>query len=96
MHRAVRSPIEVDRALLQGRLEEIPSVELVSSATPVLEMPRLRDALGDGPRLLVKRDGPLTREAVSEVPSGSRSLFNTPAATPMLSCFSSSTLYVSF
>ena len=56
MHRAVRNPIEVDRALMQGRLEEIPSVELVSSTTPVIEMPRLRAALGDGPRLLVKRD----------------------------------------
>lgn len=38
------------------RLAEIPSLGLVSAATPLEEMTRLRCALGGGPRLLVKRD----------------------------------------
>ena len=41
---------------MQERLAEIPSLGLESSSTPVMEMSRLRDALGGGPRLLVKRD----------------------------------------
>ncbi|HSR15655.1 MAG TPA: D-cysteine desulfhydrase family protein [Gemmatimonadales bacterium] len=38
------------------RLVRIPSVHLGHYPTPVEEMPRLREALGGGPRLLVKRD----------------------------------------
>ncbi|HEU4690294.1 MAG TPA: D-cysteine desulfhydrase family protein [Vicinamibacterales bacterium] len=34
----------------------LPSVPLADHPTPVEELPRLRDALGGGPRLLVKRD----------------------------------------
>ena len=39
-----------------ARLATIPSVPLVDGPTPLHEMPRLRAALGGGPRLLVKRD----------------------------------------
>lgn len=39
-----------------GSLASLPSIPLASSPTPVEEMPRLRAALGGGPRLLVKRD----------------------------------------
>jgi L-cysteate sulfo-lyase len=39
-----------------GALASLPSVPLASAPTPVEEMPRLRAALGGGPRLLVKRD----------------------------------------
>lgn len=39
-----------------GRLDEIARLELGFYPTPVEEMPRLRAALGGGPRLLVKRD----------------------------------------
>lgn len=38
------------------RLEALPSLRLMLAATPVEEMGRLRDALGGGPRLFVKRD----------------------------------------
>jgi 1-aminocyclopropane-1-carboxylate deaminase/D-cysteine desulfhydrase-like pyridoxal-dependent ACC family enzyme len=40
----------------QARLAAIPSVPLVDGPTLLQEMPRLREALGGGPRLLVKRD----------------------------------------
>lgn len=39
-----------------GRLASLPSVPLAPYPTPVEELPRLRSALGSGPRLLVKRD----------------------------------------
>lgn len=39
-----------------GRLASLPSVPLAPYPTPVEELPRLRAALGGGPRLLVKRD----------------------------------------
>ena len=41
---------------MRARLAEIPCVGLEGSMTPVLEMPRLRAALGDVARLLIKRD----------------------------------------
>ena len=34
----------------------LPSVPLADYPTPVEELPRLREALGGGPRLLIKRD----------------------------------------
>src|SRR5438552_8439075 len=37
-------------------LSALPSAGLVAGSTPVEDMPRLRAALGGGPRLLVKRD----------------------------------------
>jgi D-cysteine desulfhydrase/L-cysteate sulfo-lyase len=37
-------------------LRALPAEPLFTGATPVEEMPRLRAALGGGPRLLVKRD----------------------------------------
>ena len=39
-----------------GRLSRVPHVPLGHYPTPVEELSRLRDALGGGPRLLVKRD----------------------------------------
>jgi 1-aminocyclopropane-1-carboxylate deaminase/D-cysteine desulfhydrase-like pyridoxal-dependent ACC family enzyme len=39
-----------------GALAALPSVPLAPERTPVEELTRLRDALGGGPRLLVKRD----------------------------------------
>jgi len=39
-----------------GALRSLPSVPLGPGPTPVEELPRLRTALGGGPRLLVKRD----------------------------------------
>jgi L-cysteate sulfo-lyase len=39
-----------------GGLDALPSIALAPAPTPVEEMPRLRAALGGGPRLLVKRD----------------------------------------
>ena len=39
-----------------GALASLPSVPFAPEPTPVEEMPRLRSALGGGPRLLVKRD----------------------------------------
>lgn len=39
-----------------GRLASLPSVPFANVPTPVEELPRLRGALGGGPRLLVKRD----------------------------------------
>jgi L-cysteate sulfo-lyase len=39
-----------------GALGSLPAVPLVSSPTPVEELPRLRAALGGGPRIYVKRD----------------------------------------
>jgi 1-aminocyclopropane-1-carboxylate deaminase/D-cysteine desulfhydrase-like pyridoxal-dependent ACC family enzyme len=39
-----------------GALASLPSVPFAPEPTPVEEMPRLRAALGGGPRLLVKRD----------------------------------------
>jgi D-cysteine desulfhydrase len=47
--------VEGAEAALQ-RLEAVPSLALVAAPTPLEEMPRLRVALGGGPRLLVKRD----------------------------------------
>jgi 1-aminocyclopropane-1-carboxylate deaminase/D-cysteine desulfhydrase-like pyridoxal-dependent ACC family enzyme len=38
------------------RLARIPSIALLDGPTPVQELPRLRAALGGGPRLIVKRD----------------------------------------
>src|SRR5712692_4713388 len=37
-------------------LARFPSLPLVASPTPVEPLPRLRDLLGGGPRLLIKRD----------------------------------------
>lgn len=39
-----------------ARLAQLPSLALFAPPTPVEEMTRLRDVLGGGPRLLVKRD----------------------------------------
>ena len=39
-----------------GALASLPSVPFAPEPTPVEELPRLRAALGGGPRLLVKRD----------------------------------------
>jgi 1-aminocyclopropane-1-carboxylate deaminase/D-cysteine desulfhydrase-like pyridoxal-dependent ACC family enzyme len=39
-----------------GSLASLPSIPFASAPTPVEEMNRLRDVLGGGPRLLVKRD----------------------------------------
>src|SRR5262245_7516136 len=41
-------------------LADVPSVRLASGPSPVEELPRLRDALSAGPRLLVKRDDALS------------------------------------
>jgi 1-aminocyclopropane-1-carboxylate deaminase/D-cysteine desulfhydrase-like pyridoxal-dependent ACC family enzyme len=38
------------------RLRTIPSVDLLSGPSPIHELPRLREALGGGPCLLIKRD----------------------------------------
>jgi 1-aminocyclopropane-1-carboxylate deaminase/D-cysteine desulfhydrase-like pyridoxal-dependent ACC family enzyme len=46
----------VTPAELRERLARFPSLPLVTSATPVEPMLRLRLALGGGPRLLIKRD----------------------------------------
>ena len=43
-------------AVVFGALASLPSVPFAPQPTPVEEMPRLRAALGGGPRLLVKRD----------------------------------------
>jgi 1-aminocyclopropane-1-carboxylate deaminase/D-cysteine desulfhydrase-like pyridoxal-dependent ACC family enzyme len=48
------TPSRLDSAL--ERLDSIASLPLVRAATPLEEMVRLRAAIGDGPRLLVKRD----------------------------------------
>ncbi len=40
----------------RARLAAVPSIPLLDGPTPVQEMPRLRAALGGGPRLIVKRD----------------------------------------
>src|SRR5262249_61055267 len=40
----------------RAALRPVPRAGLLGAATPVEEMPRLRRALGGGPRLLVKRD----------------------------------------
>ena len=45
---AVRDPL--------ARLEQLPALALFAAPTPVEDMTRLREALGGGPRLLVKRD----------------------------------------
>jgi 1-aminocyclopropane-1-carboxylate deaminase/D-cysteine desulfhydrase-like pyridoxal-dependent ACC family enzyme len=50
-------PREYTQAL--ERLATVPWVELGAHTTPVEEMTRLRDAVGGGPRLLVKRDDAL-------------------------------------
>src|SRR5690349_9390351 len=41
---------------LRAALARFPQLPLVHAPTPVEQMPRLRDALGGGPRLLIKRD----------------------------------------
>ncbi|HET7619186.1 MAG TPA: D-cysteine desulfhydrase family protein [Vicinamibacterales bacterium] len=41
---------------LVARLRALPSLSLAQTPTPVEELARLRDALGGGPRILVKRD----------------------------------------
>lgn len=46
----------MDLAAARAALHALPSVTLGRYPTPVEELPRLRDALGGGPRLLVKRD----------------------------------------
>lgn len=46
----------MDLAAARAALEALPSVALGHYPTPVEELPRLRRALGRGPRLLVKRD----------------------------------------
>jgi L-cysteate sulfo-lyase len=40
----------------RARLARTPSIALLDGPTPVQDMPRLRAALGGGPRLMVKRD----------------------------------------
>lgn len=44
------------RSRARGRLEEIPRLDLSHAPTPIEELPRLRAALGGGPRILIKRD----------------------------------------
>lgn len=56
MHSSLSDTLDVDRAAMQRRLQEIPRLPLGHLPTQVEEMPRLRAALGGGPRLLVKRD----------------------------------------
>lgn len=46
----------MERTDLLRRLAAIPSVALIQAPTAIDEMPRLRDAIGTAPRLLVKRD----------------------------------------
>jgi 1-aminocyclopropane-1-carboxylate deaminase/D-cysteine desulfhydrase-like pyridoxal-dependent ACC family enzyme len=48
------TPSRLDEAL--ERLDSVASLPLVRAATPLEEMVRLRSTLGNGPRLLVKRD----------------------------------------
>jgi 1-aminocyclopropane-1-carboxylate deaminase/D-cysteine desulfhydrase-like pyridoxal-dependent ACC family enzyme len=48
-------PVPVDRAALE-RLQSLPRLPLMAGPTPVDELTRLREALGGGPALLVKRD----------------------------------------
>jgi 1-aminocyclopropane-1-carboxylate deaminase/D-cysteine desulfhydrase-like pyridoxal-dependent ACC family enzyme len=45
-----------ERVLARRGLAALPRIALVSQQTPVHEMPSLRQALGGGPRLLIKRD----------------------------------------
>jgi len=46
----------VTPAALRDAIAHLPSLPLVASPTPIEPMPRLRDALGGGPQLLIKRD----------------------------------------
>jgi 1-aminocyclopropane-1-carboxylate deaminase/D-cysteine desulfhydrase-like pyridoxal-dependent ACC family enzyme len=55
----VTRPAAGDRDRILSRLERLPAVQLASGPSPIEEMPRLRTALGDAPRLLVKRDDAL-------------------------------------
>lgn len=48
-------PASISRAALD-RLSQLPRLSLFTPPTPVDELPRLRDALGGGPRLFIKRD----------------------------------------
>ena len=48
--------LDIDRTAVQRRLTEFARLRFGHYPTPVDEMPRLRAALGGGPRLLVKRD----------------------------------------
>ncbi|MFM8393614.1 MAG: D-cysteine desulfhydrase family protein [Acidobacteriota bacterium] len=47
---------EEQRSRASGRLGEIPRLDLSHGPTPIEELPRLRAALGGGPRILIKRD----------------------------------------
>src|SRR5687768_3210985 len=51
---STRSRSEYEAAL--AHIDRMPSVPLFRDPTPLQEMTRLREALGGGPRLLVKRD----------------------------------------
>jgi 1-aminocyclopropane-1-carboxylate deaminase/D-cysteine desulfhydrase-like pyridoxal-dependent ACC family enzyme len=48
--------LDIDRTTVQRRLAALPHVQLGAYPTQLDDMPRLRAALGGGPRLLVKRD----------------------------------------
>ena len=48
--------VDIDRTVVRRRLAELPRLPIGHYPTPVDEMPRLRAAIGGGPRLLVKRD----------------------------------------
>jgi D-cysteine desulfhydrase family pyridoxal phosphate-dependent enzyme len=48
--------VQLDRIDLPRRLLDLPRIPLGHYPTPVEEMTRLREALGGGPRLLIKRD----------------------------------------
>lgn len=56
MQRSTPHTLEMDRTAVQRRVTELPRLALGHYPTPVDEMPRLRAALGGGPKLLVKRD----------------------------------------
>lgn len=46
----------IDKARAIERFESVPRLSLGHYPTPIEKMPRLRDALGGGPRLYIKRD----------------------------------------
>jgi D-cysteine desulfhydrase family pyridoxal phosphate-dependent enzyme len=46
----------VTAAALRDHIARFPQIPFVSAPTPVEAMPRLREAVGGGPRLLIKRD----------------------------------------
>ncbi|MGH9341193.1 MAG: hypothetical protein ACRD1R_16740, partial [Acidobacteriota bacterium] len=51
-----RKPAAGARGEALRRLATFPSIPLINAPTPVEEVTNLRQALGGGPRLLVKRD----------------------------------------